>query len=292
MKGRNLKSMMLSVIYYSSQENITSEGCQGVLIINHTKTNIQAYKRDTLASFEDEDWKSLTSSLEPGNKVEIMAVFEEGFNVEKTTVSLLYDEPIDKEMEQYNAGDEEDVTVSDYIDVPVNKNISGPGEDKHSHAVTTNCIVSSDDESTNKETEHCNGRDEEDVTVSGDVNKNVNFIDDLTNCIVSSDDESTEKETEHCNGGDEEDVTVSDDEYFDAPWDNNFIGPGEDKHSHSVNNNSSDDDLAANQNYAVSFGGDIPADKNVVIVFGEDENVSGNTIYLFSFSSNKFFLRL
>jgi hypothetical protein len=52
---------------------------------------------------------------------------------------------------------------------------------------------------------------------------------------------------------------------------------------------SSDDALAANQNYAVSFGGDIPADKNVVIVSGEAENVSGNRIYLFFFSSNNFF---
>jgi hypothetical protein len=213
MKGRNLKSMMLSVIYYSSQENITSEGCQGVLVINHTKTNIQAYKRDTLASFDDEDWKSLTSNLEPGNKVEVMAVFGEAFNVDKITVSLLYDEPVDevmvdKEMEQCNAADEEDVTVSgdvdknvnvsDYIDVPVNNNISGPGEDKPSHSVNTNCIVSSDDESTDKETEHCNGGDEEDVTVPADVNNNDNFIDDVTNCIVFSDDESTDRETEHC----------------------------------------------------------------------------------------------
>jgi len=258
--------MMLSIIYYSSKENITSEGCQGVLIINHTKTNIQAYKRDTLASFEDEDWKSLTSNLEPGNKVEVMAVFQGGFIVEKTTISLLYDEPVDevmvdKEMEQCNAGDEEDVTVSgdvdknvnvsDYIDVPVNNNISGPGEDNHSHAVNTNCIVSSDDESTDKENEHCSGV--------------------------------------------EEDVTVSDDEYFDAPWDNNFIGPGKDKHSHAVNKNSivsNDDALAANQNYAVSFGGDIPADKNLVIVSADDENVSGNRIHLLFFSSNNYFLWL
>ncbi|KEH16185.1 TIR-NBS-LRR RCT1-like resistance protein, putative [Medicago truncatula] len=165
MKGRNLKSMMLFVVYYSSPESIASEGCQGVLIINYTKATIQAYKRDTLASFEDEDWKNLTSSLEPGNTVEVMAVFAEGFNVEKTTVSLLYDEPIDKEMEQCNAGDEEDITVSgdvnknvsvssgDNIDVPEDYNAIGPiqdkniSEDKHWHAVDKNAVVPGDDHS-------------------------------------------------------------------------------------------------------------------------------------------------
>jgi hypothetical protein len=61
-----------------------------MLIINYTKTTIHAYKRDTLTSFDDEDWQSITSNLEPGNKVGIVVVFGEGFIVEKTTVSLLY----------------------------------------------------------------------------------------------------------------------------------------------------------------------------------------------------------
>ncbi|XP_024636988.2 disease resistance protein RPV1 [Medicago truncatula] len=111
MKGRNLKSMMLSVVYYSTPENITAEGCHGVLIINHTKTTIQAYKRDTPTSFKDDDWKNITSNLEPGNKVEVMIVFGEGFIVEKTTISLLYAEPIDKEIEHCNARDD-NVTTS------------------------------------------------------------------------------------------------------------------------------------------------------------------------------------
>jgi hypothetical protein len=89
--------MILFVVYYSSSENITLEGCQGVLIINYTKTTIQVYKRDTLTSFDDEDWQSITSNLEPGNKVEVMVVFPEGFIVEKTTVSLLYEEPVNNE---------------------------------------------------------------------------------------------------------------------------------------------------------------------------------------------------
>jgi hypothetical protein len=115
-KGRNLKSMILFVVYYSSSENIISEGCQGLLIINYTKTTIHVFKRDTLTSFEDEDWQSITSNLEPGNKVEVMVVFGEGFIVDKTTISLLYDEPVDKEMERCHVVDEEDVVVSYNVD--------------------------------------------------------------------------------------------------------------------------------------------------------------------------------
>ncbi|MCH91275.1 TIR-NBS-LRR RCT1 resistance protein, partial [Trifolium medium] len=63
-------------------------------------------------SFDDEDWQSITSNLEPGNKVGLMVVFEECVTIEKTTVSLLYDEPVDKEMESCDVVDEEDVIVS------------------------------------------------------------------------------------------------------------------------------------------------------------------------------------
>ncbi|CAJ2655793.1 unnamed protein product [Trifolium pratense] len=125
MKGSNLKSVMLSVVYYSSSDNITSEGCQGVLIRNYTKTTIHAYKRDTLTSFDDEDWQSITSNLEPGNKVEVMVVFGEGFIVDKTTISLLYDEPLNKEMEHCHLVDEEDVIVSGNDGY----NVSGSGGD-------------------------------------------------------------------------------------------------------------------------------------------------------------------
>jgi len=165
-KGCNLKSMMLFVVYYSSPDSITSEGCQGVLIINYTKATIQAYKRDTLTSFEDEDWQSITSNLEPSNKVEVMIVFEEGFVVERTTVSLLYDEPLDKEMECCYVVDEDDMIVSvyddknvcvssgDIIDVPADNKVIGPGqdknisEDKHWHAVDNNAVVPGDDSTT------------------------------------------------------------------------------------------------------------------------------------------------
>jgi hypothetical protein len=111
MKGRNLKSIMLFIVYYSFPEKITSEGCHGLLIINYTKRTIQAHKRDTLTSFGNEDWHTITSNLEPDNNVEVRVVFGEGFIVDKTTVSLLYDEPVEKEMERCPVVDEEDVIV-------------------------------------------------------------------------------------------------------------------------------------------------------------------------------------
>ncbi|XP_058729208.1 putative disease resistance protein At4g11170 [Vicia villosa] len=154
MKGSNLKNMTLFVVYYSSSDNIASEGCQGVLIINYTKTTIQAYTKDALTSFEDEDWKSITSNLESGNNVEIMVVLREGFIVEKTTISLLYDEPVDKEMEHCNAifeesviafsDDDKNVGVSggDNIDVPMDDIVTSSeqdealSDDKHGQAMS------------------------------------------------------------------------------------------------------------------------------------------------------------
>jgi hypothetical protein len=142
--GSYLKSMMLFIVYkYSSPDNITSEGCQGLFIINYTKTTIQAYKRDTLTSFEDEDWQSIKSNLEPGNEVEVIIVFEEGFIVEKTTIYLLYDESTNKEMEHCNAVEEEDAIVSGNedmdvgvsggynLDAPLENNITGLGQDEN-----------------------------------------------------------------------------------------------------------------------------------------------------------------
>jgi len=140
-KGSDMKSMMLYVVYYSSLDNITSEGCQGLLIINYTNTTFQLYKRDTLASFDDEDWNSITSNLEPGNEVEVIVIFGEGFIVENTTIYLFYDESTNKEMEHDSAIDEEDFIASNHddtnvsvsggynIDVPVDNNVNGLGQD-------------------------------------------------------------------------------------------------------------------------------------------------------------------
>jgi hypothetical protein len=72
MKGNSLKSMTLFVVYYSSPDNETSEGFQGMVIINYTKTTMQVYKRDAITSIEEEEWQSVISNLEPGNKVEVL----------------------------------------------------------------------------------------------------------------------------------------------------------------------------------------------------------------------------
>ncbi|KAL9303250.1 hypothetical protein ACSQ67_020513 [Phaseolus vulgaris] len=89
-KGRNLKTMMCHT-HYSSSENITSDGLKNLLVINHTKTTIQLYKRNALASFEDEEWQRVLSNIEPGNKVQIVVIFWSGLTVNKTTIYLIYE---------------------------------------------------------------------------------------------------------------------------------------------------------------------------------------------------------
>ncbi|KAL1368568.1 hypothetical protein HN51_022717 [Arachis hypogaea] len=107
MNGCNLKAVTLRILYSSSSETILSECLKNVLIINYTKSTIQVYKQDTLASLEDEEGKTITSHIEPGNKVEILLVGYK-FIVKRTTVYLIYDEPVDHYAEHYQA----DVIVS------------------------------------------------------------------------------------------------------------------------------------------------------------------------------------
>ncbi|MCH79667.1 TIR-NBS-LRR RCT1 resistance protein [Trifolium medium] len=63
-----------------------------------------------------------------------MVVFGEGFIVEKTTLSLLYDEPINQEMEHCNVVDEEDGIVLSADDKSVGisggDNIDMPADNK------------------------------------------------------------------------------------------------------------------------------------------------------------------
>lgn len=87
---------IMCVVNTSTPDNITSDGVKNVLVKNYTKGTIQIYKRETLVSFEDEEGKSLVSSVEPGNKMEVVVVFENGFVVKNTTVYLVYDELIVK----------------------------------------------------------------------------------------------------------------------------------------------------------------------------------------------------
>ncbi|CAI8594231.1 unnamed protein product [Vicia faba] len=89
-EGHNLKSLMC-IAYSSTPDNITSDGLISVLVKNYTKATIQLYKRETLASFKDEEGERLVSSIEPGDRVEVVVVFESGFIVKKTTIYLIYD---------------------------------------------------------------------------------------------------------------------------------------------------------------------------------------------------------
>jgi hypothetical protein len=74
-------------------------------VINHTKATIQLYKSEALVSFEDEEGHRLVSSIEPGNKVEVVVVFGKSFFVNKMAVYLLYDEPVGGKLEQYHGAD-------------------------------------------------------------------------------------------------------------------------------------------------------------------------------------------
>jgi hypothetical protein len=97
---RHMKGIALSVVYSSTSENAGAECLTSVLTINYTKCTIQIYKRDTVTSFNDEDWKGLTSNLEPGDEVEIFVAFGHGLIVKETTVYLVYDQSITTEFEQ------------------------------------------------------------------------------------------------------------------------------------------------------------------------------------------------
>ena len=111
-EGRSLKTMMC-IVYSSSPGGITSDGLKNVLVINHTKTTIQLYKREALSSFEREDWQRVISNMVPGDKVEIVVVFGNSFIVMKTIVYLIYDEPIDKKMDECHAPDKNVIVGGD-----------------------------------------------------------------------------------------------------------------------------------------------------------------------------------
>ncbi|KEH19080.1 disease resistance protein (TIR-NBS-LRR class), putative [Medicago truncatula] len=104
-----LKGITLCVVYSSTPENMVAECLNGVLITNYTKCTIQAYKRDTLSSFNDEDWQGVVSNLGVGDKVEIIVVFGDGLIVKKTTVYLIYDQSITIEVDT----DEKDALKND-----------------------------------------------------------------------------------------------------------------------------------------------------------------------------------
>jgi len=102
-EGCNLKTILMCIVYSSTSDNIASDGLKNVLVKNYTKATIQLFKRETLVSFEDEEGQRLVSSIEPGNKVEVVVVFENNFSVKKTSIYLIYNNPISNKMEQRHA---------------------------------------------------------------------------------------------------------------------------------------------------------------------------------------------
>ncbi|KEH25154.1 disease resistance protein (TIR-NBS-LRR class) [Medicago truncatula] len=111
-EGRTLKTLMICIDYSTTLDNITSNGLANLLVKNYTKATIQLYKSEALVSFEDEEGQRVVSSIEPCNKVEVVSVFENGFIVKKTTVYLVYDEPIRENMEQCQEQEENDIVCS------------------------------------------------------------------------------------------------------------------------------------------------------------------------------------
>ncbi|CAK8533395.1 unnamed protein product [Lathyrus sativus] len=105
---RNLNTMMC-VVYTCTLDGIASDGhLKSVLVKNYTKSTIQLYKRETLASLEDdfsEEGRRIVLSMEPGNKVEVVFVFENSFIVKKIAVYLVYDEPVGEELELHQVPD-------------------------------------------------------------------------------------------------------------------------------------------------------------------------------------------
>ncbi|CAK8560219.1 unnamed protein product [Lathyrus sativus] len=95
----SMKGIILCVVYSSPSENMVSECLASVLVINYTKCTIKIYKRDTIMSFNDEDWKGLTSNLEPGNNVEIFVAFGRGLIVKVTAAYLIYDHLVTTEVD-------------------------------------------------------------------------------------------------------------------------------------------------------------------------------------------------
>ncbi|KEH25092.1 disease resistance protein (TIR-NBS-LRR class) [Medicago truncatula] len=101
-EGRNLMSMMC-IVYTSTPDAITSGpyrnfdteimtvyGFSNVLVKNYTKATIQLYNCQTFYLFKKE-WQRVISSIEPGNKVEVVFVFKNDFIVKKTAIYLVYD---------------------------------------------------------------------------------------------------------------------------------------------------------------------------------------------------------
>ncbi|KAL5062959.1 hypothetical protein RYX36_024696 [Vicia faba] len=94
-----MEGIVLRVVYSSTSESMAVECLTSVMIINYTKCTIHIYKRDTVVSFIDEDWKNVTSNLEPGDEVKMYVVLGHGLIVKKTTVFLIYGQSVIMEVD-------------------------------------------------------------------------------------------------------------------------------------------------------------------------------------------------
>ncbi|KAL4338100.1 hypothetical protein AHAS_Ahas12G0176400 [Arachis hypogaea] len=133
MNGRNLKSMMLHIVYYSTSSTFTTTEdliLENVQILNLSRDMSNVFKGDKLVSFKDEDREILMSSLEPGDTVRIVVALGSGFIVTKTIVYLIYDDepPIEENLEHFN-DDEDDIVCSTGDDVVASVNEGTLGVD-------------------------------------------------------------------------------------------------------------------------------------------------------------------
>jgi len=94
-----MKGITLCVLYSSTLKNMATECLTSVLIINYTKFTIHIYKRDTVMSFNDEDWEGVVSNLGVGDNVEIFVAFGHGLTAKETAVYLIYDQSTAMEIE-------------------------------------------------------------------------------------------------------------------------------------------------------------------------------------------------
>ncbi|XP_024628955.1 disease resistance protein RUN1 isoform X2 [Medicago truncatula] len=122
--GSCMKGIALCVVYSLTPQNLPIECITSVLIINYTKLTIQIYKRDTIMSFNDEDWEGVVSNLKVDDNVEIFVAIGHGLTVKETAVYLIYGQPAAMEIEPIP-----EVEVQPSLDV---KTESSPGAEAQS----------------------------------------------------------------------------------------------------------------------------------------------------------------
>jgi hypothetical protein len=119
-----MEGIVLRVVYSSTSEKMAAECLTSVLIVNYTKCTIHIYKRDTIISFNDEDWNNVTSNLGPGDDVKIYVAFGHGLIVKKTIVYLVSCQSIIVEVDDANMEVEPQEKVDDAnMEVEPNKSI-------------------------------------------------------------------------------------------------------------------------------------------------------------------------